>query len=70
MLCIVDVVMKCFGVVWFCLVVVGLNLYVGEGGFFGSEEIDYIVLVVVVVCVEGIDVCGFFVFDIVFMWVC
>lgn len=34
-----------FGIVELCILVCGLNLYVGEGGYMGMEEIDIIILV-------------------------
>lgn len=43
-----------------CLVVglMGINLYVGEGGLFGCEDIEIIELVVFVLCEDGIEVVG------------
>lgn len=56
----------CFGLVVLCIFVMGLNLYVGELGYFGCEEIEVIELVIVCVCVCEIDVYGLYFVDMLF----
>lgn len=52
MFVIIDCDLWCdFGFVMLCIFVMGLNLYVGENGYFGCEEIDVILLVLVCVYV-------------------
>ena len=49
------------------IAVAGLNPHAGEGGLFGDEEIRFIAPAVVAACAEGIDACGPFAPDTVFM---
>lgn len=74
MICIIDVVLWCdFGLVVLCIVVLGLNFYVGENGVMGYEEIDWMVVLVVWLWVEGFDLVGFLFVDMMFyfvVWVC
>lgn len=64
---VVDCFLCCVGYLCLCIVVVGVNLYVGENGLFGDEEICIVVLVVVVMWVKGVEVIGFCLLDMVFM---
>lgn len=67
---IIYVVLCCdFGIDCLCIVVVGLNFYVGEGGKMGGEEIVWMNDIIIVFVVEGIDVFGFLLFDMMF-YVC
>ena len=49
------------------LAVAGLNPHAGEGGLFGREELDFIAPAVLAAQAEGIDACGPFAPDTVFM---
>ena len=49
------------------LAVAGLNPHAGEGGLFGREELDFIIPAVLAAQAEGIDACGPFAPDTVFM---
>jgi len=64
---IADAAMKRFGTAKPCIAVSGLNPHAGEGGLFGSEEIDHIVPAVAAARAEGIDARGPFAPDTVFM---
>lgn len=66
---IVDIFFKCVGYVKLCIVVVGVNFYVGENGLFGDEEMCILMLVIIDVCVKGMDVYGLCLLDIVFFQV-
>lgn len=65
-ICLIDDVLCCSGLVWLCIGVCGLNLYNGDNGSFGCEELDIIVLVVQKVCEQGIVVDGLYFVDIIF----
>lgn len=67
---IVYVVLCCeFGIVMLCIVVFGLNLYVGEDGYLGCEELDLIILLLDWLWVQGMDLVGLLLVDIVFLLV-
>lgn len=69
-LCMVYVVLCCeFGLFVLCIVVFGLNLYVGEDGYLGCEELDLVILLLQCLCVEGMDLVGLLLVDIVFLLV-
>lgn len=55
-----------FGIVELCILVCGLNLYVGEGGYMGMEEIDIIILVFNELWVQGMKFNGLLFVDILF----
>ncbi len=50
-----------------CIAVAGLNPHAGEGGLFGREELDIIAPAVAAARSEGIDACGPYAPDTVFM---
>lgn len=60
-----DLCMK-FGIVQLYVLVCGFNLYVGEGGYMGIEEIDIIILVLEEMCVKGMNFSGLLLVDIFF----
>ncbi len=62
-----DAAMKRFGLAKPRIAVAGLNPHAGEGGLFGSEEIDHIAPAVAAARAEGIDARGPFAPDTVFM---
>jgi 4-hydroxythreonine-4-phosphate dehydrogenase len=62
-----DAALKRFGIARPRIAVAGLNPHAGEGGLFGSEEIDHIAPAVAAARAEGIDARGPFAPDTVFM---
>lgn len=57
-----------FGIVELCIFVCGLNLYVGEGGYMGMEEIDIIILVFDELWVQGMNFNGLLFVDMLFQF--
>ncbi|MDN3922180.1 4-hydroxythreonine-4-phosphate dehydrogenase PdxA [Roseateles violae] len=64
---IADAALRRFGIARPRIAVAGLNPHAGEGGLFGSEEIDHIAPAVASARAEGIDARGPFAPDTVFM---
>lgn len=57
-----------FGIVYLCILVCGFNLYVGEGGYLGWEEIEVIEFCFECLCGEGFDLVGLLLVDILFIF--
>jgi len=64
---ITDAALRRFGIAQPRIGVAGLNPHAGEGGLFGSEEIELIIPAVRAACAEGLGVRGPFAPDTVFM---